>query len=94
MKFGLEQLGTDETHHKEIQVDSIFGRRIIEGRKSRVSVIFSSSTSSTSTIRPFFVHNVQTKLQENNALIFSDYVCLWLDRVLGCFRKKIVCMHA
>ena len=42
LKFGLEQLGTDETHHKKFQVDSIFGRRIIEGRKSRVSVIFSS----------------------------------------------------
>ena len=99
LKFGLEQLGTDETHHKKFQVDSNFGRRIIEGRKSRVSVIFSSSSSSTSStsssIRPFFVHNVQTKLQENNDLIFSDYVCLCLDRVLGCFRKKsYACMHA
>ncbi len=60
LKFGLEQLGTDETHHKKFQVDSIFGRRIIEGRKSRVSVIFSSTSSSTSSIRPFFVHNVQS----------------------------------
>ena len=98
LKFGLEQLGTDETHHKKFQVDSMFGRRIIKGRKSRVSVIFSStSTTSTTTtsIKPFFVHNVQTKLQENNDLIFSDHVCVWLDRVLGCFRKKsYACMHA
>ena len=54
LKFGLEQLGTDEIHQKKFQVDSIFGRRIIKGRKSRVSVIFSSSSSSTTTtIRPF-----------------------------------------
>ena len=51
LKFGLEQFGMDETHHKKFQVDSIFGRRIIKGRKSRVSVIFSSTTTSTTSTR-------------------------------------------
>ena len=29
----------DKTYHKKFQVDSVFGRRIIKGRKSRFSVI-------------------------------------------------------
>ena len=41
LKFGLllEQLGMDETYHKKFQVDSVYGRRIIKGRKSRFSLI-------------------------------------------------------
>ena len=40
----------DKTYHEKFQVDSVFGRRIMKGRKSRFSVILVVVLYTTTTI--------------------------------------------
>ena len=85
----------DKTYHKKFQVDSVFGRRIIKGRKSRFSVILVVVyTTTTICYMTFYTPSRPAKTIIDRAPIIFPMLYTTCGTCHKILLKKIACMHA